>query len=414
VVVTDARTLPAVLSVRSQFPELGLRVVAVSDAAALPSGVARYRDLVAAGSPSWSPARRHTGSADNVVYTSGTTGKPKGAVRDFAAFGLSELFRLLERLPFRTGDRHLAVSPLYHSAGQALLTLQASLAATVRLLPHFEPEDTLRALSSHRAESTFLVPTMIRRLVTLPDRLFAQHPTPQLRCLLSGASEFPQRLREQAIARFGASAVFDFYGATELGWVTLINGAEMLSRPASVGRPLAGQQIRILGPEGQELPPGEVGLISVRNAQTMAGYLHDAAATKASRSGAWTTVEDLGSLDSGGYLFLAGRARDMVKSGGVNLYPVEIEEVLARHPSIREVAVIGVPDREWGERLVGVVVQSGSSFEPADVERFARGQLSGLKVPRQWEVVDELPRNATGKVLKMELCRRFAPVGSQA
>lgn len=388
----------------------GVKLVAVSDGD-VPAGVTRYQDLLSQGA---SHVPGHLSSdvqSENIVYTSGTTGKPKGAVRDFASFGPTELFRVLERLPFHAGDRHLVVSPLYHSGAQVLVLLQSALGATLYLRPHFSPEDTLKAMHRFGIESTFMVPTMLRRLLELPDATFKALPTPSLRCIISGAAEFPHALRVQAIARFGASTIHDFYGATELGWVTIINGEEMLKKPGSVGRALAAQDISIQDGDGKEVPPGTVGTVYVRNAQTMAGYLHDDAATKSGQRGAWMTVDDLGHLDAEGYLFLSGRSRDMVKSGGVNIYPVEIEEVLAKHPSVRDVAVIGVPDEEWGERVTAVVVPK-AGYSQQVLEQYAREHLSGPKIPRRWETVTELPRNNTGKVLKKDLRARFTP-GSQ-
>ncbi|CAN5906966.1 long-chain-fatty-acid--CoA ligase FadD2 [soil metagenome] len=382
-----------------------LRVVAVGERA---GAAVRFDDLLARARSSDLPEvpARHAGG-ESIVYTSGTTGKPKGAVRDFARFGVIEGARLLERLPFRIGDRHLVVTPLYHSGAQAVALINAALGATIHLHRHFEPDATLEALSRSRIHSVFLVPTMIRRLVELPAELRARMPTPELRALVSGASEFPEALRREAIAMFGAPVVHDFYGATELGWVTLINGSEMLARTGSVGRPLPGQAVAIFDRQGRELPLGETGLVYVRNEQTMSGYLGDAAATEETRRGPWVTVEDLGRVDADGYLYISGRERDMVKSGGVNLYPVEIEEVIARHPSVRDVAVIGLPDPEWGERLAAVVVPRGE-LDPSDVERFARTLLSSVKVPKEWHVVDEIPRNPTGKTLKRELRARYS------
>lgn len=372
-------------------------------------GEVSYEDLIRSGSEEPLPRPERRDGGGSVVYTSGTTGKPKGAVRDFLSFGPGELVRVLEHLPFRFGEKHLVVAPLYHSAPQVFAILTTALGGTLELLPHFDAETALRRLSESGATSVFVVPTMLRRILDLPPETLGRWPTPSLRAVVVGSSEFATPLREAAIRRFGATAIFDFYGATELGWVTLIRGDEMLQRPGSVGRPLAGQRIGIFDAAGKALPTGEVGLIYARNDQTMAGYLNDSAASSATRRGPWVTVEDLGRVDEDGYLYLAGRARDMVKSGGVNLYPVEIEEVLLRDPAIRDVTVIGVPDAEWGERLVAVVVPAALPFDAAAVELRARDQLAALKVPRRWEVVDALPRNATGKVLKTELRARLAP-----
>jgi acyl-CoA synthetase (AMP-forming)/AMP-acid ligase II len=251
-------------------------------------------------------------------------------------------------------------------------------------------------------------------VLDLPEEAHRQNPTPELRALISGAAPFPQNLRERAIERFGARVVFDFYGATELGWVTLINGEEMLERPGSVGRPLAGQEVRILDDEMDEVPRGEVGKIWIRNQHAMSGYLRDRRASEEIRQGDWVTVDDLGYLDDDDYLYLAGRARDMVISGGVNIYPVEIENVLLRHPAVDDAAVIGVADEEWGEMLVAVVVPAAAGEEVARgdidaeaLEEHAREHLAGYKVPRRWEIVDEIPRNPTGKILKNQLEDRF-------
>jgi fatty-acyl-CoA synthase len=338
-----------------------------------------------------------------VVFTSGTTGAPKGAVRDFRAYGVVELSRVLERLPFRAGDRHLVAAPLHHSAPQVFCFILTALGGTVQLCPRFDARALNEALARDGIANLFLVPTMLRRLLDQPAL-----PTPRLNAVLVGSSEFPDGLRRAALARFGPERVFDFYGATELGWVTLIRGDEMGTHPGSVGRPLAGQRIRVLDERGRRCRPREVGLITVKNAQTMVGYAGDGEATRAAKRDGWGTVDDTGYLDPDGYLVLTGRARDLVKTGGVNVYPAEVERILAEDPALREVAVIGVPDPEWGERLVAVVaLREGAAFDPVALQARARTRLSPAKVPRQWQVVVALPRNQNGKVLKTELRERF-------
>jgi long-chain acyl-CoA synthetase len=257
-----------------------------------------------------------------------------------------------------------------------------------------------------------MVPTMIRRILELDDELHERWPTPELRAIISGAAPFPDALRRRAIERFGAERIFDFYGATELGWVTTIRGDEMLEREGSVGRPLPGQTIRITDEEGRELPAAEVGIIRIRGEQSMRGYLRDEEATRASGLGdddAWVTVEDMGYVDEDGYLYLAGRARDMVISGGVNIYPAEIEEAYGHHEAIADIAVVGVPHEEWGEELVGFVVPREDTDPPQteSLEDWGRERLASYKIPRSWVFVDELPRNPTGKVLKNELRERY-------
>ena len=369
-----------------------------------------YADVVDRADSGFPFGDDESAGSQNIVYTSGTTGRPKGAVRDLAGYGLVEFFRILERLPVRTGDRHLIVSPMYHSGGQVFSLMQAALGATVYILPQFDAEETLRTLHDEAINSIFLVPTMLRRILELDDALFDEYTTPALRGIFCGAAPFPKPLRERAIEQFGASVIHDFYGATELGWITLINGEEMLDKPGSVGRPIAGQQLRIVDDDGRPVQPGETGVIYVRNDHIMSGYLGNQDATDEITDNGWMTVDDLGYIDDDGYLYIAGRQRDMVISGGVNIYPAEIEEVLDGHQTVREAAVIGVDDEEWGQRLVAVVAVDGEPDEAA-LESHCREHLSDYKVPRSWRFVDALPRNPTGKVLKRNLEQQFEAAG---
>ncbi|HWB73554.1 MAG TPA: AMP-binding protein, partial [Nannocystaceae bacterium] len=408
VVVVSETTFAPVDEVMRRRPELDLRVLRAGEGPSRPrvwSYDAAVDRQLASGT-----AAMHVEKvpSENVVYTSGTTGKPKGAVRDMGAFGATELMRVLERLPLHTGDRHLVCAPLYHSSGQVFTLLNTALGSTIHLLERFDAEDALRRMSQDGINNLFMVPTMIQRVLDLPEHVHMRWPTPELRVLISGAAPFNTALRERAIARFGAQKIFDFYGATELGWVTLLDGTEMLARPGTLGRAIAGQEIGIFDNLGKRLPPGEIGRVYTRSAQLMVGYLRDRAASEEGKLADWLTVDDLGYLDRDGYLFLTGRARDMVISGGVNLYPVEIENALSKHPAIADVAVIGVPDAEWGERLVAVVVPTSDGFDAEAVRQWARGSLAPAKIPRQFELCEELPRNPTGKVLKRELVDRYA------
>lgn len=401
-------TYPVATQVLREHPDLRLQLVHVGHQP--PPGARSYHALVRAHRDHAGPRPPAGEEADSVVFTSGTTGTPKGAVRDLSSVGVMELLRILERLPLRVGDRHLVVAPLYHSGAQAFALINTSLAATLVLLDRFEAEAVLDTLSRDRIASVFMVPTMIRRLLDLPASLHARRPTPSLRAIVSGAAPFPDGLRRRAIERFGPETIFDFYGATELGWVTLADGHQMLAKPGTLGPPLAGQELRVVDEHGHAVTPETVGTIYTRSAQHMRGYLRgslaDGAATHELAREGWATVDDQGYLDADGHLFLTGRTRDMVITGGVNVYPVEIEHVLSRHPAIRDVAVVGLPDPEWGERLTAVVVP-GEGFEVEAVDAWARERLAKAKRPRQWQIVDALPRNATGKILKRALRERL-------
>jgi fatty-acyl-CoA synthase len=367
-----------------------------------------FDDFLALRSDSFPSKSSKTDFSENVVYTSGTTGRPKGTVRDFSSMGPVEALEIFDRLPVGHHERHLIVSKLYHSAGQAFAVLVSALGGTVYLKGKFDPEDVLKTIHSQGITSMFFVPTMLRRVLDLPEETWGQYPPKEFRFMVSGAAPFPQELRERAIERLGAGKIHDFYGASEMGWVTLINGYEMLERPGSVGRPLKSQMVRIVRKDGSEAKVGEVGLIQVSNDQMMQGYLNNKDATDEIVDDGWITVEDTGYLDSAGYLYVTGRERDMVISGGVNIYPAEIEEVLLRHPSVDEIAVIGIPDEKWGERLEAVVVAHGDDFDADEMTDWAKKQLAGYKVPKDWHLIDEMPRNDVGKILKKDLRARFS------
>jgi fatty-acyl-CoA synthase len=336
----------------------------------------------------------------NVVYTSGTTGRPKGAVRDLGAFGIVDLFRLVERIPVREGDRHLVACPLYHSAAQAFALLHAALGGTLVTAPGAGPEDLLATLVAERIDTTLLVPTQVHRLLALPEAS-RQRLQPRLRLLATTGAPFPHPLRMQALEWLGP-VLCDLYGTTEAGLITAADGAAMRRKPGTLGQPLPETTVRVLGADGESLPPGQIGEVHVASAQVMAGYHRDAAATAGARRDGAQATGDLGYLDADGDLFLVGRSVDLIISGGVNVYPAEIEPVLLTHPAVTDAAVVGLPDAEWGE-VVAAFLVGPTEADLADVARHCRAHLAPYKIPRRLVILDALPRNALGKVLKREL-----------
>ncbi|MEA2626358.1 MAG: fatty-acyl-CoA synthase [Candidatus Binatota bacterium] len=372
------------------------------------SEFASYEALVGRASPVAPPRSTRGATSRTVLYTSGTTGRPKGAVREIARTGIGSFLDFLRVIPLRRSDRHLVAAPLYHATGSGFALLHASLGSTLVLLRTFDPRVFLRTVHEHRITTTAVVPTMLRSILSLPPDERERYDLSSLRVVVSTGSALPPALKEDARALLG-DVVYDLYGATEMGWVAVATPDDVRSRPETVGRIVPGTDVVLLSDDRQPVPPGQVGELFARSAFTIEGYHGNEAATLASRWGDYFGVGDLAVLDADGYLTLVDRKADVVISGGANVYPAEVERVLSAHPAVREAAVVGRPDEHWGEALVAFLVPAAQD-RPVDdaLIEHCRRHLSGYKVPRIFRWIDELPRNPTGKVLKKELRARAA------
>jgi len=363
----------------------------------------RYEDLLATMDGTKPPAKSDADQAGVIVYTSGTTGKPKGANRSMKSTGLTAVGDFVAQVGMNHDDRHLVVCPLYHSAAPAFVAMMYSLGATVVVGDHFKADKVLELIERERITCAFMVPTMLRRMADLDEATRAKFDTSSLRWIMSGAAPLPTETANRFQASFGR-ILYNFYGSTETGLVTLAGPEDHGSRPGTVGRMLRGNEIRLLDDDGDEVPVGDIGELYCRNSMLIAGYHRNKEATDKSQRDGFFSVGDLAKCDADGYYFMASRKHDMVISGGVNIYPREIEEYLHNHPDIVEAAVIGVPDDEWGESLKAFVVcRSGASLTFEEIALFCREGLANYKQPRHVEFMAELPRNPTGKVLKREL-----------
>jgi acyl-CoA synthetase (AMP-forming)/AMP-acid ligase II len=333
-----------------------------------------------------------------MIYTSGTTGKPKGALRTSTDPTL--VMALLQELRLRPGEEvHITSGPLYHSGPLAWAVLTHTLGGTIVVLRHFDAERWIDLVRRHRVTNTFSAPTQLKRIVSLPDGVLARADLSSMRSLVANAAPVPYALKQEVIAKLGDGFLFEVYGSTELGVDTILPPEDQLRKPGSCGRTYGTVQVKIVGPDGGELPAGEPGELFIRSTLALDGY-HRTAERISDRDG-WKSVGDIAYVDDEGYVYICDRKNDMIISGGMNIYPAEIEAVLHAHPDVMDAAVFGVPSDEWGESIHAVVQpKAGHSVDLSALEAHASEHLAGYKRPRSWEVRAELPRTESGKLLK--------------
>ncbi|MDL9937845.1 AMP-binding protein [Gordonia sp. ABSL1-1] len=335
-----------------------------------------------------------------VLLTSGTTGTPKGARRG-GSTAVGSLAALLDRIPWRSGETVVIAAPIFHAWGFGQVAIAATMTCTMVMRRRFDPVATLEMVAEHGATGLAVVPVMLERIIDLPGPVLDAHPTPTLRFVTASGS----RMRTDALLAFMdryGDTVYNSYNATEAGLISTAVPADLRAAPDTAGRPLVGTSVRILDDDNRELPVGQIGRIVVASNSGFDGYT-TTSDTKDFADGHMVSG-DVGRIDESGLLFVVGRDDEMIVSGGENVYPLEVEQVLGGHPGVTEVAVIGVDDEKFGQRLAAFVVTAPGAEVGADQLRdHVRGELAGFKVPRDIVYLDELPRNATGKVVKREL-----------
>ena len=345
-----------------------------------------------------------------MMYTSGTTGRPKGAIRgpsDPAALGA-----MMKALDFGSDEVHLVTGPLYHAGPHAFALLTHRLGGTLVVNRSFDPEEWVRLVGEHRVTSAFVAPIHLQRIVNLPDDVLAAADLSSLRTLIVNAAPVPYALKQEVVARLGEGFLYEVYGSTELGIVTVLRPDDQLRKPGSCGRAYGGIDLKVIGDDGAGLAAGEAGELFVRTGQAIEGY-HGPVEPMASLPGdrAWKSVGDIGWIDDEGFLHICDRRTDMIITGGMNVYPAEVEAALHAHPDVADAAVIGVPDTEWGERVHAVLAaKPGHQLDPAGLDAFAASCLAGFKRPRSWGFCDELPRTESGKLLRRVLRARHSQV----
>jgi long-chain acyl-CoA synthetase len=353
------------------------------------------------------------GNPSLIIYTSGTTGLPKGVemgARE-GIFGDRERSELREyqrslrdERSQHPGDVTLLTMPMHHSAGPSIVWSSVACGNKMILLRRFDPEEVLRLIERHRVSGWRGVPTMYKRIASLPKEVLARYDVSSIRMLGVGAAPMPFALKKWVIAHFGP-CLFESYGSTETGMITVLPPQMQEAKPGSSGRPFRHVHISIRNEEGAELPAGETGEIWVKTPVVIRRYLNaDPLGEDVLDSNGFFRTGDIGRVDEEGYLFITDRAKDMIVSGGVNIYPAEIEAAIVTHPLVQDAAVIGIPDPEFGEQVKAFIeLKPGGVASEASIIAHCSKALASYKRPKSVEIVTELPRNAMGKVLKRQL-----------
>lgn len=343
-------------------------------------------------------------------YTSGTTGRPKAVIINHRCRVLAACYAAIE-YGVSDIDKTLLVMPLFHSNGIFFMLLLLHAGGTVHVAEEFEPEAALRAISDHGITLISLVPTMYALILALPDGNRSRYCLDSLRVTLSSSAPLLAKTKEDMLAFFPGASIYEFYGSTEASFVTSLKPRDQMRKLRSVGQPFFGTEVRLLDPSGKDVAPGEVGELWSRSVmQAFDGYYNDPEASSAAYlDGGWFSAGDMATRDDEGFLYIVDRKKDLIISGGENIYPTEVENVLSRHPAIADVAIIGVPDEVWGDRVCAVVcLHQGQTLSLDELRGWAKELIANYKCPRELRVWDELPKGPTGKLLRRNIRDRFA------
>jgi acyl-CoA synthetase (AMP-forming)/AMP-acid ligase II len=361
-------------------------------------------DLVARASAD-PPGGKAQGTTATMIYTSGTTGKPKGAYRNIA--DLSTAVALIGFLGYTPDDIYLTSGPLYHSGPLAFMSAGLTLGQTVVVQRKFEPADWLRLVDNYKVTSTFSAPPLIRLVCALPAEVKARYDRSSMRIMVANAAPWSLALKQAYLADFPPDSLWEVYGSTELGVNCVLEPGDQLRKPGSCGKPAPGVEILLLDAEGSQISgtgPGHAGELYVSSTAVFNEYYKQPESYRAAMRGDFHTVGDIAYRDDEGYYYICDRKNDMIISGGMNVYPAEIEAALEQHPGVFDVAIFGIPSEQWGEQVhATVVLAPGARLSETDVIAYARQHLAAYKCPRSVSFAAELPRTGSGKLLKREL-----------
>jgi long-chain acyl-CoA synthetase len=363
-----------------------------------------YEDWLASSSPVRPATKAEEWETFCIPYTAGTTGVPKGVLLPHRSRVLTFFSMAVEYGCYGPDDRAVAVAPLYHGAGFAFAVASVFFGGSCEILPRFEPEELLRAIETRAATNVFMVPSHFQALFELGDDVLDRYDTSSLRTIISNAAPLAQVTKERIVERLGDDLLFECYGSTEGGIVSNLRPADQLRKLQCVGLPFPLTSVRILDEEGNEVGPGEPGELFSSSPYLFSGYWNRPDETDQAIQDGWFSAGDLAYRDEEGYIYLVDRKNDKIISGGVNIFPREIEEVLLRHPLVLEAAVFGIPNERWGEAVHAVVVLQPDAAAPEDaIIAFCAKSIARYKLPKRVEFANSLPRNAAGKILRREL-----------
>jgi fatty-acyl-CoA synthase/long-chain acyl-CoA synthetase len=396
---TDAEFAELFLEIRQETPKVREIIVFGGDAPARTTSSVDFLAGHSVADPSPPELESRT-----MIYTSGTTGNPKGAVRTGQG-NPEQLAAMVAKIGYQPDDIYLTTGPLYHSGPGGFMGIASLLGNTCIVQRRFDSEDWLRLVEKYRVTCTFAAPTPIRRILSLPAEVKQRYDRSSLRVTIANAAPWPFPLKQAYVADFPPESLWEVYGSTELGVNMMLEPADQLRKPGSCGKPSPLVEVKLLDDDGNEVTEPHVpGEVFVRSASVFDTYHKARDKYDEDTRGEFHTVGDVAYVDEEGFYFICDRKKDMIISGGMNIYPAEIEAALEHHPKIYEAAVFGIPSDEWGENVHAMVVlQPGEAMSEEEVVEFSREHLAHYKQPRSIAFIEELPKTGSGKILKREL-----------